>query len=235
MKYLTENDFDPDFFHPYYFVRTGLRKGIKENAHYLKGMLLDFGCGSKPYKTMLQVDKYIGIDFENAGHDHEEEEIDVYYDGKKIPFPDQHFDSVLSTEVFEHLFNLEELLGELNRVLKPGGTILFTCPFVWNEHEVPHDYARYTHFSLKHLLNKTGFEVIEAKKAGNFITVLSQMSILYFFNLLFWKANRFLLTRWLYIFFFVFIPNCCGSITNYILPKNTTLYQNNIFVARKNR
>jgi len=53
---------------------------------FLSGKLLDFGCGRKPYKHLFSFDEYIGLDIVESGHNHEDEEIDVYYDGTKIPF-----------------------------------------------------------------------------------------------------------------------------------------------------
>ena len=233
MKYFRKNDFDPDVFHPYYFVRKGLRKKIISKAPFLKGKLLDFGCGSKPYKEFFTTDEYIGLDYESHGHSHDFEQIDVIYDGKNVPFGNQEFDSVLSTEVFEHVFNLPHVLTELNRVMKPGGYMLITCPFVWNEHEVPYDYARYTVFALESILKEKGFEVISVDKSGTFITAIFQLSILYFFQTFYGKCRKFLITKILFIFFFILIPNITGLLLNLILPKNQSLYLNNIFLVRK--
>jgi ubiquinone/menaquinone biosynthesis C-methylase UbiE len=113
-------DFSPGLSHPYYFIRRGILSGIRKFAPELNGKLLDFGCGSKPYRSLFNVTEYIGLDFPNPGHDHSKEDIDVLYDGKKIPFPDNYFDAVLCSEVFEHIFNLDGTVGEINRVLRPG-------------------------------------------------------------------------------------------------------------------
>jgi ubiquinone/menaquinone biosynthesis C-methylase UbiE len=82
------------------------------------------------------------------------EQIDVFYDGRKIPFEDEYFDAVFSTEVFEHIFNLEEILKEINRVMKVSGKILITCPFAICEHEVPNDFARYSSYAINIFLKK---------------------------------------------------------------------------------
>ncbi len=130
---------------PFYFIRRALLKKVEEYAPQLSGKLLDFGCGSKPYQSLFtRASEYTGLDYEGEGHSHVNEKVDVYYDGKKTPFANQTFDSVFSSEVFEHIFNIDEILPEINRVMKKGGKILITCPFVWHEHEVPVDYARYT-------------------------------------------------------------------------------------------
>lgn len=218
-------EFNPDIRYYFYFVRRGLLKGISKHKHHLEGgRLMDFGCGSKPYKNIIDVKEYIGVDFDGEGHSHENEQIDVFYDGKTIPFPDNHFDAVLTTEVMEHVFEPDATLKEINRVMKPGAKILITCPFVFIEHEVPVDYARYTHFALKHLLEKNGFEVLVLDKAGNFITTLFQMWMIYCMR--FWLLRKFKE---------VFAPfvNIPGIIADKLLPGYQHLYQNNIVVAQK--
>jgi SAM-dependent methyltransferase len=226
-------DFSPSLLHPFYFIRKGLIKNIQKYAPFLKGKLMDFGCGSKPYRTYFSVEEYIGVDFFNEGHPHDNEQIDVFYDGKKLPFNSGHFDSILCSEVFEHIFNLEEVLGELNRVLRMDGRILITCPFVWNEHETPFDFARYTQFALKDILGKNGFEIIEFTKSGNFITTLFQLRVLYFSIILQEKWRKVFISRWAYKFFFVLLPNLAGVVINKLLPENKSLYLNNIILAKK--
>jgi SAM-dependent methyltransferase len=226
-------DFAPNLFHPFYFVRKGLKNSIELFSPYLTGRLMDFGCGSKPYQSILQVEEYIGVDFHNEGHPHDNEQIDVFYDGKKLPFENCYFDSVLCSEVVEHVFNLDEVLTEINRVMKKGGLILITCPFSWNEHEVPHDYARYTFYALNDILNKNGFEVVQFRKSGDFMTTISQLFVLYFYTILHKKVYPFFPLRWMYKLFLVFIPNCLGIVFNKIFPANSTLYLNNIVLAKK--
>ncbi|MFN5459389.1 MAG: class I SAM-dependent methyltransferase [Bacteroidota bacterium] len=140
---------------PFYFARKGLYEAALLFASKINGgNLLDFGCGSKPYKSLFNVNKYIGIDFENEGHSHKNENIDIIYDRGALPFNDFEFDYILCTEVLEHLFDIDEKLKEFNRVLKKDGLLFVTCPFVWNEHEIPNDYARYTSFALNEKFKK---------------------------------------------------------------------------------
>ncbi len=220
--------FTPNLFHPYYFIRKGLLRGIANLAPELNGTLLDFGCGSKPYHSLFHVEKYIGIDFENPGHSHENEHIDFFYDGENIPFENHSFDSILCTEVVEHIFNIEVVLKELNRVLKPGGKILITCPFVWNEHEIPHDFARYSKFGIKHIFEKYGFEMINYEASGNFITTIFQLINLYFFQLAKGKWYKIMPIRIAYKCIIYGGINFLGLFWNAILPNNKSLYLNNI-------
>ena len=221
----------------FYFIRNALYKKVREYAPALKGRLLDFGCGRKPYQSLFtNVEEYIGVDYNSQGHSHINEQIDVFYDGKKIPFPDEHFDSVFSSEVFEHIFNLEEIIPEIKRVMKKEGKLLITCPFVWNEHEVPVDYARYTQFALKHLLEKNGFVILSLDKSGDFMMALHQMRMIYF--------NEHFIPAFPLLgklkFFRTNIPplinpvlNAWFSFKNWILPKRRDWYLNNIVFAQK--
>ena len=219
------------FINPFYIIRKGLYDGLRPKALLLSGKLLDFGCGSKPYLQLFKnVSEYIGLDMENEGHSHKREQIDVYYDGKIIPFENEHFDSIFSSEVFEHIFDLEPILVELNRVLKKDGRILISVPFAWNEHEIPVDFGRYTSFGLEHVMKKAGFEVIESKKAGHFASVIAQYTSLYVYELTRTK-NKFLN---LFISIILINPiTIIGLILSSLMPRNRTLYFNNILLARK--
>lgn len=218
------------FINPLYFIRKGLYSTIKNYSKNLKGVLLDFGCGNKPYKSLFQVDKYIGLDIEKSGHDHCDEEIDIFYDGIKIPFENDFFDSIFSSEVLEHLFNPEEIIKELSRVLKKGGFLLITCPFVWDEHEVPFDSTRYTSYGLKNLIEKNGFNILYFEKTTNYIEAIFQMLAAY--------VNQHVLPKNKYfnfLFNIIFVPPIIisGIILSRILPKNKNFYSNNVVLATK--
>jgi SAM-dependent methyltransferase len=235
---MVSKEFNPGIGQTFYFIRKALYKKVKLYAPELRNKMLDFGCGSKPYKSLFSnVTEYIGLDYNGEGHPHHNENIDVYYDGKVIPFADEYFDSVFSSEVFEHLFNIEEILPELNRVMKTKGKILVTCPFVWNEHEVPADFARYTRFALKSMMEKNGFTVLIQDKSGDYLSALYQMRVQYVANYLFpvipvLGKSKFFVTNLRPIV--VLIMNTWFSFWHKVLPKPDDLYLNNILLAEKN-
>lgn len=216
---------------PFYIIRRALYQSIKAEALKIEGVVLDFGCGAKPYKALFTSAKeYIGLDIENEAHSHENEEVDVYYDGQTIPFDDKHFDAVFSSEVFEHVFDIEDVIKEIHRVLKPEGKILITVPFAWNEHEVPNDFGRYTSFGIRHLLEKNGFQLISLKKSGHFAAVIAQLIPLYIYELISSRNKYFnLLLNTIFIFPFTFL----GLLISAILPRNKSLYFNNIVLLKK--
>lgn len=228
-------EFDPSIIKPAFLIRKCLLKYIKKYAPELKGSIMDFGCGSKPYKPLLlNASEYIGVDFQGEGHSHENEIIDVYYDGLTIPFENNRFDGIFTSEVFEHVFNLEHIIGELNRVLKPGGKIFITCPFAICEHEAPNDFARYTSYGLTDLLRRNGFEVLVFEKAGSSFETISQIFISYFY---FEIIRRFFgkipvlrtIISWVSILFL----NIISVLLNFILPNGKELYMNNVVLAVK--
>lgn len=237
MKNSVPKDFNPPKSHPLYFIRKGLFNKINEYSPNLYGDILDFGCGAKPYESLFKnARSYVGVDYNSAGHSHQDENIDFYYDGKTLPFTDNKFDGVFSSEVFEHIFNLEEIIPEIHRVLKPNGVLLFTCPFVWEEHEIPVDFARYTRFALKHILEKNGFKILTIDKNGDFLTALHQQFIVYlndfwinevkFFSKikLFKKIVRQIIVPMLNYFFLI---------ARTFFPVNKKLYLNTIVLAKK--
>ena len=234
LTYIRRQSFNPDlaglFVNPFYFIRKELHRNIKSLAPHLKGDLLDFGCGRKPYEQLFHVNKYIGIDMEQTGHEHKLSKVDVYYDGQHIPFKENTFDSVFCSEVFEHVFNLDEVLKEIHRVLIPDGKILVTVPFCWHEHEVPYDFGRYTSYGIKHIMEKNGFKVLEYRKSGNFVRVNFQLWANYFFYLIKirHKTVRYLLSMALTI-----PVNVVGALLIPLFPINTTLYFNNVVLAKK--
>jgi SAM-dependent methyltransferase len=216
---------------PYYFIRRGLANGVKRHAPALTGKLLDFGCGSQPYRHLFQVDEYIGLDIEESGHSNTYKKADYFYDGHTIPFGDRQFDSIFSSEVLEHVFNLEHILTELHRVLKDEGQLLITVPFVWDEHEIPYDFARYTSFGLTHLLKQHGFTVIAQEKTTTYVETIFQMWNAYVVGTCFPASNR--LLRVGLTVLLLFPVNVVGSILSKLLPKNVNFYHNNVILARK--
>ncbi len=218
------------FFNPFYFARKGLYKNIRSLASQISGRILDVGCGRKPYKNLFQYQEYIGIDIENPGHSHENEDVDIFYDGKVFPLKDKEFDNVICNQVLEHVFTPDTFIKEINRVLKVGGNLLLTVPFVWDEHERPNDFARYSSFGLKYLLETNGFIVLKQVKSVNNITVIFQLFNTYIFKKLMMRNK---LLYYLSLLIFIFPSNMLGTIVNLILPGNDDLYLDNIVLAKK--
>lgn len=228
-------EFNPDVRHLFFINRRAILSGISKHAPQLKGKLLDFGCGSKPYRSLFDADEYIGLDYENEGYSPRNEQIDVFYDGKRIPFPNETFDSVLATEVFEHVFYLDDTLKEINRVMKESGKLLISCPFVWNEHLVPFDFARYSSFGMTALLERNGFSVLAMEKTSNFVETLFQMRLLYLNATLFRLIKALPLAGGFFKTALICLTNLAGVFFGKILPDKRDLYLGLVVLAQKEK
>lgn len=228
-------EFNPGIKMPNYLIRKRLLASIKEYSLLLNGKLLDFGCGSKPYRSLFKCEEYIGLDFESLGHPHNNEEIDIYYDGKTIPFSNNTFDAVFSSEVFEHIFNLENILKEINRVLKPGGKLLITCPFCFPEHEIPNDFARYTSFAIQDLLKRNNFDIQVYEKTGNTVEAIFQLWIIYLHLHLLSKLKNIPVIREIARIVVIIPLNILALASSKIFPVRKDLYLNNIVLASKRK
>jgi SAM-dependent methyltransferase len=220
------------FVNPFYFGRKGLRDAVLKAAPHISGRIIDVGCGQKPYQSFFKFEQYIGIEVEQEGHDHTNEDVDVFYDGNHIPFADGHFDSAICSQVLEHVFHPDEFLTEIGRVLKPNGKLLLTVPFVWDEHEQPYDFARYSSFGLKHLLQKNGFEVVEHQKTLTDTRVLFQLLNGYIFKKTLWARRSPAMNLVATVIFNAWL-NILGLLLFWWLPRNNDLFLDNVVVAQK--
>ena len=215
---------------PFYAARRGLFVAITELARHVEGRVLDVGCGQKPYEMLFSPVEYIGMEIDSP-ENRQNKKADLFYDGQTFPFPQSVFDSVVCNQVFEHVFNAQEFLSEVNRVLKTGGTLLLTVPFVWDEHEQPWDFARYTSFGLHHLLELHGFKIISQRKSVVGVRALFQLLNGYIYKI---TRKSFCFFQLKHIGFLLFpIVNILGELAAFALPNSEDLYLDNIVLAQK--
>ncbi len=214
---------------PFYFARLGLLRGLKEFFPQLRGDVLDVGCGSKPYRAFIPATSYVGMEYDTP-RTRASFAADVYYDGRTFPFEAERFDAVLCSQVFEHVFTPEEFLREIARVLRPGGRLVLTVPFVWDEHEQPHDFARYSSFALEALLERSGFVVEGRRKSTPDSRVLFQLLNAYIYKITRTPSRA---LNWLAMLLLMAPVNLAGIIFGALLPANPDLYLDNIVLARK--
>lgn len=219
------------FVNPAFIVRRGLYRTIRELAPMMTGDLLDFGAGSAPYRSLFRNAKaYITVDIEESGHEASDKVADHFYDGKTLPFSSQSFDNVFSSEVVEHIFNLPDVLLEIHRILKPNGHLLLTAPFVWDEHEIPFDFARYTSFGLPHLLQQAGFEVEIQRKTTGYVATIFQMLAIYALQRKIFSSG---LVRAVGIVLLAAPINIIGLFLDALLPKDDRFYHNQVLLCRR--
>lgn len=231
--HLSRQNFFPTFsgffLNPFFIARRGLLGAVTDLSSGLRGHLLDVGCGSKPYESLFDVDSYTGLDIE-SDVTNKRGIADHLYDGGRFPFDDGTYDSVLCNQVLEHVFNPDDFLREIHRVLKPGGKLLLTVPFVWDEHEQPYDYARYSSFGLSSLMEKSGLKVLEHRKIGADASTLFQLANAYLYKVtLSWpKLLRYGLNASV-----LASISMAGVLAGKIFPSNPDLFLDQIILAQK--
>ena len=136
--------------------------------------VLDAGAGEAPYRELFAHCEYLTQDWPSSPHAGGRG-ADVVADLHDLPLADGEFDFVVCTEVLEHLAEPAQALRELRRVLRRGGGLLITVPFVIELHEEPYDFFRYTPHALRHLLTETGFEEIAVEPLTGWASTLSHV------------------------------------------------------------
>jgi SAM-dependent methyltransferase len=140
------------------------------------GKLADLGCGMVPLYDCYKkhISENTCVDWPNSLH------LNQYLDttcslNEPLPLRDNEFDTIILSEVLEHIAEPELLWGEMNRILKPGGKILLGVPFLYKIHEAPHDYFRYTEFALQNFASKNKMEVVDLVPYGGLPAVLTDI------------------------------------------------------------
>jgi ubiquinone/menaquinone biosynthesis C-methylase UbiE len=100
---------------------------------------------------------------------------DFFSESTLLPFNNNTFDTLLSTQMLEHVSDPKKVIQEMGRVLKPGGIMILSAPMTWPLHEEPYDFFRYTLHGLRHLLQKANFEILDEIPRGNNFTTMAQM------------------------------------------------------------
>lgn len=167
----------PRFFRGDYFVIQHINQfvcsqvqNLSKNAHRQLS-LADIGCGEQPMRSFIEDLglRYTGIDVSQnlAGS------VDIIASLPVIPRPNDSFDCILCTEVLEHVYPYQLAIKEMARLLRNGGKLIVTVPFVFPLHETPHDFHRITPFALEQAARDSGLVVEVLEKAGNELEVIA--------------------------------------------------------------
>lgn len=134
----------------------------------LHGRVLDVGCADRWIERHCPSEvHYIGLDYPATGTKLYAARPDIFGDASRLPFADASFDAVLCLEVLEHVRDHLAAMNQVGRVLKPGGTLLLSMPFMYPVHDAPHDYQRLTEFGLRRDLSDAGFRIVRFAKVGH--------------------------------------------------------------------
>ena len=137
-----------------------------EVGHDTSFKVLDAGAGSQPY-----ADLFAHVTYESADHTKKTKPTYVC-DLAELPMGDGTYDLVFCSQALEHVPDPIRVLREMHRVLKPGGQAWLTAPLIYPEHDIPHDYYRYTRYAWRYMAKESGFEVAELKALEGYLGTL---------------------------------------------------------------
>lgn len=163
-----------------YFKNSLLLYALQHNTQYIKGKLLDLGCGNKPYYDLYSrhCRESVGCDVPYSLHRNGKVEVMCRAEEIDSQFPPDEFDTIICTEVLEHTDNDRKVVSNIAKVLKPGGMLIISAPFTYVLHEEPHDYRRYTAYGLTGILGDHGFNIVSVTPMGG--TLSSGFFIFYY-------------------------------------------------------
>jgi SAM-dependent methyltransferase len=143
-------------------------------APLVRGRLLDLGCGNQPFRPWYapKVREIVAAD---AAPIPGVLRVDL---ARPLPFGAESFDTVLCTQVLEHVENVETAMAEIARVLRPGGHALVTVPFLYPTHEAPYDFWRCTHQGLAGLVRRHGLQVVALDAQGGPTLLVAHYAVL---------------------------------------------------------
>ncbi len=194
------------------------------------GQFLDVSCGDRPYEGLFAPGQYVGVDVEDSGRPLSMKQPDRFYGGKVLPYATDSFDLVMSTQVLEHVPDPLALLAEMARVCKPGGEIVVSLPFAYQEHEEPFDFFRFTSFGIAELLGRVGLHTVESCKDTTALETLAILTNVYVMSNLVLPIKG---AGHVYALFFCAPVQLLAFLLAKILPDRGQLYLNLVVRARK--
>lgn len=143
-------------------------------------LLLDACADGSRYKRYCAHLNYVSQDFckysNNYNQGMQTEARDTtHIDITAIPVPDNSFDAILCSEVFEHIKDPKMAIKEFSRILKRNGVLILTAPFCSLTHMAPYHYS--TGFNIywyRSILREFGFQITEETINGDYFSYLAQ-------------------------------------------------------------
>lgn len=231
----TDKYLGPTPFYAGYWGRKRIDDAIASHAHLAHGVLFDVGCGSKPYEKKFEpfIKEYIGLEY-SPDSGYRGNKADFCGDAASLPLADECVDTILCTEVMEHIHDPERTIAEFARVLRPGGTLITTAPFVYPIHDA-YDFFRYSPDGLAAMMKRYNLTIDEVKPLSGTGVTLALMLNMY------WYDTGFIWTKWLYpvgvilrplLWLLCFFINLLGGLFEVILPSKILAF-NHLTIARK--
>ncbi len=154
--------------------RQLLDRDLETVAHHLRGRVLEVG-GLRNARGHFRFPRQLCQRWVLFDLDARRAKPDVCGDAHALPFGSGQYDCVVGCELLEHLEDPSQALREMHRVMKPGGSLLLSIPFLYPQHADPYDFQRFTEHGLRTLIERHGFHVEEVKAQGHYYAVLAEM------------------------------------------------------------
>ena len=164
MEYLTN---------PVALEKRSIQQGMTAASPYAHGLILDIGCGEKPYARIFEGPgkRYFGLDIDTGNN----KKVDICGSSLLLPIKDSSVDTVITNQTIEHVKSPEKFMQEISRILKPDGVLILTAPQLWCLHEVPNDYYRFTSFALELLCKENRLDVVLLRERYGAYATIGQM------------------------------------------------------------
>lgn len=145
--------------------------------NHVTGKLIDLGCGKVPLYDSYQANATEITCVDWAAPSEGENHLDFICDlSEPLPFESDRFQTIILSDVLEHVSEPQALWVELARILSPGGKLLMNTPFMYCLHEQPHDYYRFTSHALRRFAETNGFKVLHLEPIGGALEVLADIT-----------------------------------------------------------
>ncbi len=153
-------------------LEYAIRDFVRLAADEVPAIVVDAGAGESRFRDFFTRSRYVGIDRAVGDSAWDYAGLDAIADLARLPVRSGSADLVLNTQVLEHVPDPSRAVEEMARILKPGGQLFLTAPQGWPEHQQPHDFFRFTRFSLEGLLRNAGFSRWEIDPMGGYFRYL---------------------------------------------------------------
>lgn len=153
------------FLTPILYIFSKNVKSVIEK--YQTGYTLDIGAGNSPYRFLCNDEKYISMDISKKKN------VNIVADAHILPFKNETFDTVLCLLMLEHTKKPHKIIKEINRILKPSGTLILAVPHITYLHDEPNDYYRFTKYGLKYMCEECRMQAKEILPIGSIFSLFS--------------------------------------------------------------
>jgi SAM-dependent methyltransferase len=160
-------------------VQDLIESEVKQASDRLKDgqIVLDAGAGEARHRSYFKRGRYIALDVGYGDSAWDYSRLDIRGDLESVPLRNSSVDCVLCMVVLEHTRNPRQVIHEFARILKPGGALVMVVPFLWEEHQAPHDYFRFTRYGVHYLFESTSFRLDLVDPVGGFFWVCARRSV----------------------------------------------------------